>query len=694
MSGTEASEYDILQVRIDRDATGAYQTLAMGPDGRTARGSFHLSISDDELDDFVQKVGLVRRRRGPAEDRLRAIREFGSQLYSALFNEQVGSVYNSAKAAAFDGNRRLRISLRLSGAPELLRLPWEFLYDRPRFIAQSTDTPLVRSLDVGSGRRPQRVTLPLRILGIVSSPVGYEELDADSERQNLETALDTLRREGLVELFWLERATLRELGRRISEPDEIHVIHYIGHGAYDEATEAGVLVLERSDGRAADVSGEVLGAMLQDERSLRLVVLNSCEGARTSHVDPFSGVATSLIEFDIPAVVGMQFEITDEAAIAFSDALYRGLAQGMPIDAAIAPARRAIMSIKEAEFGTPVLFLRDGDAHLFDINAAPDIATASDSETMLSRVDTENARVATEPSPLPPEDSGVNEEEESGDGLELITDEPSVQASQSSSGVEGRDPSRWLVVLTRAIEEGAKRTILRLLLSQDHEIVITDTTFRAMLDVDGERIEKVAVRESFRIADGGVTRVCKLSTELRVTDGDWLREVLGCHIDGVALRIWDRSTIGASEKSAISDPSHEAAQNVVGGSGVVDEGTKRPVGETASPTATRSWLAEANYLKIASMRGMTTVKLKLNSEHEIVSIIGLASSRLEVDGVRVSHNWLSNTVDFEIDDDGAIRRCTLETTQSLTGWPSSVPRVISLSVDGIKVPVRHGLLRS
>ena len=29
-------------------------------------------------------------------------------------------------------------------------------------------------------------------------------------------------------------------------------------------------------------------ALLQDERSLRLVVLNACEGARGSHVDPFS----------------------------------------------------------------------------------------------------------------------------------------------------------------------------------------------------------------------------------------------------------------------------------------------------------------------------------------------------------------------------------------------------------------------
>jgi hypothetical protein len=368
MTNPDRWTYDDLQLRIDRDADGTYRTLAMATDGRTARGVFHLPLTDDELDDFVQRVGLVRRRRGPAEDRLGAIKELGSSLFDALFADQVGNVYSAARAAASDGDRRLRITLHLSGAPELMRLPWEFLYHRPRFIAQSTDTPIVRTLDVASAKRPQKLKLPLRILGITSSPVGYQHLDAEMERRNLETALEPLSREGLVELTWLNRATLRDLARRISEPDEIHVVHYIGHGAYSEENEAGILVLETPEGRAHDVSGEEIGAMLQDERTLRLVVLNSCDGARTSHVDPFSGVATSLIEFDIPAVVGMQFEITDLAAIAFSESLYSGLAHGMPIDAAVGPARRAIMAMTPAEFGTPVLFLRDGDARLFDID--------------------------------------------------------------------------------------------------------------------------------------------------------------------------------------------------------------------------------------------------------------------------------------------------------------------------------------
>jgi outer membrane protein assembly factor BamB len=360
-------EYDALKLEFERGVGGSYMVIAESADGRRVRGSFTPPLTDEELDDFVRDVGLVRRSRRSQQGRLKEIERFGSELFAALIREQVAGVYHDARTAAQHRKRGLRITLNLSGAPELMRLPWEFLYRRPRFFSQSMSTPVVRSLDLESARRPQEVRLPLRILGMVSSPSGYTELDADEERRKLEGALSRLRDGGLVELEWLERATLAEFGRRVAEPDEIHVLHYIGHGAYNETTESGILVLETPRGRAQDVSGRTLGSMLQDEESLRLVVLNSCEGARTSRIDPFSGVAASLLEFDIPAVVGMQFEITDEAAIAFGEEFYRQLAHGLPIDAALGPARRAIVAAdKGAEFGTPVLFLRAADARLFE----------------------------------------------------------------------------------------------------------------------------------------------------------------------------------------------------------------------------------------------------------------------------------------------------------------------------------------
>lgn len=362
--------YD-LQLRIERSGEGTYQVLASATGQRTARGTFETPITDDELEKFVQQVGLLRRRGRSEAQPMSEIERLGSKLFNSLIKDDVHGVYQAVNAAAEENGKSLRITLRLSDTPELMRLPWEFLYSRPKFLSQSEFTTVVRSLDRPTRGRPLKCDFPLKILGMVSSPTDYPELDADKERERFEGALDQLKSDGLVELEWLERATYAEFGKRFSKRDDIHVLHYIGHGAYNETTENGILVLEKDRRRPHEVSGAQLGAMLQDKRSLRLVVLNSCEGARASRIDPFSGVATSLLEFDIPAVIGMQFDISDKAAIAFSEALYSGLADGMPVDAALAPARRAIQGERETEFGTPVLFLRATEAQLFDLPPGP-----------------------------------------------------------------------------------------------------------------------------------------------------------------------------------------------------------------------------------------------------------------------------------------------------------------------------------
>ncbi|MGO9901280.1 MAG: CHAT domain-containing protein [Solirubrobacteraceae bacterium] len=62
---------------------------------------------------------------------------------------------------------------------------------------------------------------------------------------------------------------------------------------------------------------------------LALAVLNACETAQTSSQDPLAGIATSLMEYHVPAVVAMQFAITDERALIFADEFYRALADGL-----------------------------------------------------------------------------------------------------------------------------------------------------------------------------------------------------------------------------------------------------------------------------------------------------------------------------------------------------------------------------
>jgi hypothetical protein len=105
---------------------------------------------------------------------------------------------------------------------------------------------------------------------------------------------------------------------------------------------------------------------------LRLVLLNSCEGARGSQRDIFSSTASILVRRGIPAVLAMQYEITDRAAIEFARAFYGALADGLPVDAAVAEARVAVSlgMTNTVEWGTPVLYMRSPDGVLFQVQEA------------------------------------------------------------------------------------------------------------------------------------------------------------------------------------------------------------------------------------------------------------------------------------------------------------------------------------
>ena len=150
---------------------------------------------------------------------------------------------------------------------------------------------------------------------------------------------------------------------------EYHILHFIGHGGFDRETQEGILVLCDEAGKGRLVAAQRLGTILRDHRSLRVVVLNACEGARATRADPFAGVAQTLVQQGVPAVIAMQFEITDQAAITFASEFYTAVADGYPVDAALSEARIGIHSDdNDIEWGTPVLYLRAPDGHLFSVN--------------------------------------------------------------------------------------------------------------------------------------------------------------------------------------------------------------------------------------------------------------------------------------------------------------------------------------
>jgi CHAT domain/WD domain, G-beta repeat len=361
-------DFDVL---LERGEEGTYRARVVNaPAGQTPSVAFTLPFTPLELENFVLRVGRPRRivRRIDAPETA-AIKSFGGQLYRALFHDQLEVNLLRSLSEATAQRTGLRIRLRLSDTPELAELPWEFLYDqaRNRFLGLSDRTPLVRFLEVPDPPRPLTVSPPLQVLVMIASPSDLPRLDVEQEWRNLRTALAPLEEAGQVQVTRLETATLAALRQQLRRADG-NVLHFIGHGGFDPQTQDGVLALEDQTGRSRLVSGQDLGVLLHDHDALRLVLLNACEGARADPSDPFAGTAQSLIQQGIPAVVAMQFEITDPAAISLASELYAAVADGYPLDAALTEARKAIWADgNQVEWATPVLYLRARDGRIFDI---------------------------------------------------------------------------------------------------------------------------------------------------------------------------------------------------------------------------------------------------------------------------------------------------------------------------------------
>ncbi len=328
-----------LDLLIERSGDDYRARVLRSPAGDGQFVTFTRPFSDLELENFILKIGKSRVRTRRVESApVAAAKQFGGQLFAAIFGGQVGECLRRSADRAQDADA----TLRLSDCPELADLPWEFLYDADDdwFLALSGSTPLVRYVQLAAQPRPLRVTLPLRVLVIRSEPDDCPELDLDAEWAQVRAALGGLLDSGAITVTDLATPTLSEL-RRVLLAGQFHVLHYMGHGAFGPEA-GGTLLFTDLAGHSVPVTGERLSVILRDHTSLRLAILNACEAGRTDPGDPFGGVADTLVRRGIPAVIAMQFEVSDSAAIEFAPALYGALAAGRPVDEAVAEARKRL----------------------------------------------------------------------------------------------------------------------------------------------------------------------------------------------------------------------------------------------------------------------------------------------------------------------------------------------------------------
>ena len=367
--------YEDFDLLLERAPKG-FRAQVLNSSAGQASVDFQLPFSDVELENFLLKLGRTTRvvRRIESTEMTTA-KSFGAALFDAVFAGDVRACLRSAVDEARRENTRVRLRIRLTD-PVLADLPWEFLYNPAvnRFLALSVQTPVVRYMELPEVIQPIAVTPPIRVLVMISSPSDYPALDGEAEWKRLNESLADLISAGTIAVERLEEATLGALQQRLRR-SEYHIFHFIGHGEFDQTLQEGVLLLERANKRGHRVGSQYLGMLLHDHNTLRLAILNACEGARSSRQDPFAGSAQSLVQQGIPAVIAMQFEIADDVASTFAHEFYGALADGLPIDAAVTEARKAIFAGgREIEWATPVLYLRAPDGRIFDV--APAATTA------------------------------------------------------------------------------------------------------------------------------------------------------------------------------------------------------------------------------------------------------------------------------------------------------------------------------
>ena len=369
-----AINYLDFDLRFERTESG-YRVRVIDCPAIPVFNDFTLPFSDAALENYLLKLGRPRRdvRRFESSE-VELAKDFGRRLYDAAFGRDVLACLRQSLDEAARQDKGLRLRLNLTETPELADLPWEYLYEAQRnlFFALFGKTPIVRTLDIAERIQPLTVQPPLKILVMISAPSGVSGLDTAREWTNLRQALAGLESRGLVQLERLETATFGDLQRCLRRK-QYHIFHFIGHGAFIESAEGGALLLETEQRAACAVGGQELGWLLRNHPQIRLAVLNACEGGRASRSDPFAGTAQSLVQQGIPAVIAMQFEISDQAAITFTREFYSAIADGYPVDAALTEARLAMFAANNngLEWGTPVLYMRTEDGYIFDVAAAP-----------------------------------------------------------------------------------------------------------------------------------------------------------------------------------------------------------------------------------------------------------------------------------------------------------------------------------
>jgi hypothetical protein len=303
----------------------------------------------------------------------------GQVLFDALF---ASADLMRGWGAAHGRAKQLRVQLRLD-APVLHALPWELLRDDQDLLAADAGSPFSRYLAVSREWGQAIAERPIRVLAVISNPKDIEEkyglppADVELEAQTLKEAIGAA-----AQLTVLSApVTLDRLEAELRNGH--HILHFVGHGAFNTRTQQAALYLQDANGAAQRVIDDDFAGMLNRLSSPpHLVALAACQSAKQSMKAAFSGLGPRLVQIGVPAVVAMQENVTMLSARQFAATFYQRLLEHGTVDLAMNEARGTLITSGRFDAAVPVLFMRLPDGRLWDVAALKKSKSTERSATM------------------------------------------------------------------------------------------------------------------------------------------------------------------------------------------------------------------------------------------------------------------------------------------------------------------------
>jgi RNA polymerase subunit RPABC4/transcription elongation factor Spt4 len=355
------------------------------------------------------------------------LKVLGLHLYRLLFNEEIRDKFNKAieNSEKKQSNLRLRLNLVFEeSAKRFSLLPWEFLFLPDKhdglegeFLAEKTDLILTRFLPLPNVIKlaPDPGDTPVRILIVSSHPtrsngkfldkiIDDDFIEYFKKLKSKNIRVEHLADPNLEQLQEFIQGGEDENAKK-TEGFVPHIFHFIGHG------EAGRIALKKSrediikdipkeqrhlvdpdqEDDAEWIGGDVLTNIFKSAKP-KFVFLNACNAAKSEYKGYnylSNSIAQVLSNSKIPAVLAMQYEISNDDASNFAKKVYSEIIAGTAIDQAV---KNGILELgskmpvwNHPRFGIPVFYLGAKDTTFLTIT--PSLNTETERKDTQKEVD-------------------------------------------------------------------------------------------------------------------------------------------------------------------------------------------------------------------------------------------------------------------------------------------------------------------